>query len=98
VLVAVDCLAVVFEVVVGVAETVPGVSLVVARSKLLEPVQRLFAVQEGFGVSAEEGFAPAGEVEGERLAVSVPGVLKQCQGLPAVGERLGGAAPPFEQG
>ncbi|BCB89667.1 hypothetical protein Psuf_069800 [Phytohabitans suffuscus] len=61
------------EVVVGVAEAVPGAGFPAAVAELLLPGEGLPAVGDGLLVVAELGVVPADVVEGVGLAVRVSG-------------------------
>jgi len=86
--VAVGGLGVPAQVLVGVAETVPGQRGPVAVAELLVQRERLPAVREGQLVLAQVGVVPPDRVQRGGLAGPVTGAAVQVQGALVVGERL----------
>jgi hypothetical protein len=73
---------VIAEMVVGVAEAVPGAGLELGVAEFLEQVKGLLAVAERLLVIAEPGVEPADRVHGECLAHLVTGGPVLLQRLP----------------
>lgn len=94
-LIARDGSLVLAELVVDVAEAVPGGRLPVALAQLPDRVQRLLAGRDGLLVIAEQGLAEADAVEGRRLARQVSCRTGKLEGTQGVAERVRGTLLPF---
>jgi hypothetical protein len=95
VLVAGDCLGVVAEVVVGIADDLPCLSLSVeVAADLLVQGEGLLAGGEGLSVVPAHGVEPTDCGEGVGLPAHAPGGAVQVEGLLGVVEAFGGAALP----
>jgi hypothetical protein len=95
VLVAGDGLVVLAEVVVGVADAVPGNGLPVAVAEFLVQGEGLLAGGEGLPVIAELSVEPAAVVEGSGLPRPVTGGLEQVERQPGVVEGFSVPALPL---
>ncbi len=96
-LVARDGSLVLAELVMDVAEAVPGGGLPVALARLPDGVQRLLAGRDGLLVIAEQGLAEADAVKGRRLARQVPGRAGKLEGTQGVAECVRGPVRPLGQ-
>ena len=94
-LVAGDGSLVLAELVLDVAEAVPGSGLPVTLAHRADGVQRLLAVRDGLLVIAEQGVTEADVVEGLRLARQVPGRTEELEGAQGMAECVRGTLLPL---
>src|SRR6266516_260937 len=88
---------VVAQLMMGVAQTVPDVALLLGVvAKFLLQLESLPAVAERLPVIAELGMEPADPVQGQSLAEPVAGSVEQIQCLLGMAERVCATAPPLK--
>ena len=83
-----DGLIVMAEVMVGVAQAVPGGGLALPVAEFAQQDEGVLAVEERPRVVAEQGMVPADRVQGPGQSVLVAGGPEQLERLQVVGERL----------